>query len=148
MAFGLIVESMVAILLATTIGYCIILNQRLKRLHSDRDQLRKMVADLVQATSLANAAVTELKTAAVEADTVLQGRLEEAEKFGIELANHVNAGQQIMDKIARITTTARSTTGAVPEPKAVDPPRPAEGKLQSALQQLAMRPRINGSNAA
>ena len=148
MAFGLIVESMVAILLATTIGYCIILNQRLKRLHSDRDQLRKMVADLVQATSLANAAVTELKTAAVEADTVLQGRLEEAEKFGIELANHVNAGQQIMDKIARITTTARSTPGATPEPKAVEAPRPAEGKLQSALQQLAMRPRISGSNAA
>ena len=148
MAFGLIVESMVAILLATTIGYCIILNHRLKRLHSDRDQLRKMVADLVQATSLANAAVTELKTAAVEADTVLQGRLEEAEKFGIELANHVNAGQQIMDKIARITTTARSTTGAAPEPKAVEPPRPSEGKLQSALQQLAMRPRISGSNAA
>ena len=148
MAFGLIVESMVAILLATTIGYCIILNQRLKRLHSDRDHLRKMVADLVQATSLANAAVTELKTAAVEADTVLQGRLEEAEKFGVELANHVHAGQQIMDKIARITTTARSTPGAAPEPKPVEAPRPSEGKLQSALQQLAMRPRISGSNAA
>ena len=147
MAFGLIVEGMVAILLATTIGYCIILNQRLKRLHSDRDQLRKMVADLVQATSLANAAVTELKTAAVEADTVLQGRLQEAEKFGIELANHVNAGQQIMDKIAKITTTARSSSATTPEPRAVEP-RPAEGKLQSALQQLAMRPRISGSNAA
>jgi len=148
MAFGLIVESMVAILLATTIGYCIILNQRLKRLHSDRDQLRKMVADLVQATSLANAAVTELKTAAVEADAVLQARLQEAEKFGVEIANHVNAGQQIMDKIAKITTMARSQPGAMPEPRVVEPPRPAEGKLQSALQQLAMRPRINGSNAA
>ena len=149
MSFGLIVESMVAILLATTIGYCIILNQRLKRLHSDRDQLRKMVADLVQATSLANAAVTELKTAAVEADTVLQARLQEAEKFGVELANHVNAGQQIMDKIARITTMARSQPGAAAEPRAVEPPKPAESsKLQSALQQLAMRPRINGSNAA
>lgn len=148
MSFGLIVEGMVAILLATTIGYCIILNQRLKRLHSDRDQLRKMVADLVQATSLANAAVTELKTAAVEADAVLQARLQEAEKFGVEIANHVNAGQQIMDKIARITTMARSQPGAAPEPKAVEPPRPVEGKLQSALQQLAMRPRINGSNAA
>ena len=148
MAFGLIVESMVAILLATTIGYCIILNQRLKRLHSDRDQLRKMVADLVQATSLANAAVTELKTAAVEADTVLQGRLQEAEKFGIELANHVNAGQQIMDRIAKITTMARSTSpSAPPEPKVAEP-KPVEGKLQSALQQLAMRPRISGSNAA
>jgi len=148
MAFGLIVESMVAILLATTIGYCIVLNQRLKRLHSDRDQLRKMVADLVQATSLANAAVTELKTAAVEADAVLQARLQEAEKFGIEIANHVNAGQQIMDKIAKITTMARSQPGTMPEPRAVEPPRPVEGKLQSALQQLAMRPRINGSNAA
>lgn len=149
MSFGLIVESMVAILLATTIGYCIILNQRLKRLHSDRDQLRKMVADLVQATSLANAAVTELKTAAIEADTVLQARLQEAEKFGVELANHVNAGQQIMDKIARITTMARSQPGAAAEPRAVEPPKPAESsKLQSALQQLAMRPRINGSNAA
>ncbi|RYE71262.1 MAG: chemotaxis protein, partial [Hyphomicrobiales bacterium] len=135
MSFGLIVEIMVAILLATTIGYCIILNQRLKRLHSDRDQLRKMVADLVQATSLANAAVTELKTAAVEADTVLQGRLQEAEKFGIELANHVSAGQQIMDKIAKITTMARSTPALPAEPRAaVEAPRPAEGKLQSALQ--------------
>lgn len=147
MSLGFIVETAVAILLATTIGYCVILNQRLKRLHSDRDQLRKMVSDLVQATSLANAAVTELKTAAVEADTVLQGRLQEAEKFGIELANHVNAGQQIMDKIAKITTTARSTPHAAPEPKVAEP-RPVEGKLQSALQQLAMRPRISGSNAA
>ena len=51
------VETLVAILLATTIGYCVILNQRLKRLHADRDQLRKMVADLVQATTLANAAI-------------------------------------------------------------------------------------------
>lgn len=148
MAFGLIVESMVAILLATTIGYCVVLNQRLKRLHSDRDQLRKMVADLVQATSLANAAVTELKTAAVEADAVLQARLQEAEKFGVEIANHVNAGQQIMDKIAKITTMARSQSGAMPEARVVEPPKPVEGKLQSALQQLAMRPRINGSNAA
>ena len=147
MSLGLVVEGMVAILLATTIGYCIILNQRLKRLHSDRDQLRKMVADLVQATSLANAAVTELKTAAVEADTVLQGRLQEAEKFGIELANHVNAGQQIMDRIAKITTMARSTSAGAPEPKIAEA-KPAEGKLQSALQQLAMRPRISGSNAA
>ena len=140
MSLGLIVEGMVAILLATTIGYCIILNQRLKRLHSDRDQLRKMVADLVQATSLANAAVTELKTAAVEADTVLQGRLQEAEKFGIELANHVNAGQQIMDKIARITSAARGTA-------ALDDRFPEPNKVQSALEQLSSRPRIRGTAA-
>jgi hypothetical protein len=139
-SLGLIVESSVAILLATTIGYCVVLNQRLKRLHADRDTLRKMVTDLVQATALANAAVQELKTAALEADTVLNGRLEEAEKFGIELANHVTAGQQLMDKIARITSLARNN-------QPLDDRLAEPSKVHSALQQLAMRPRIRGSAA-
>lgn len=139
-SLGVIVEASVAILLATTIGYCVILNQRLKRLHSDRDTLRKMVADLVQATTLANTAVHELKAAALEADTVLNGRLEEAEKFGIELANHVTAGQQVMDKIARITSLARN--GPPLDDRLAEP-----SKAQSALQQLAMRPRVRGNAA-
>jgi hypothetical protein len=148
MSLGLVVEGAVAILLATTIGYCVVLNQRLKRLHADRDQLRKMVADLMQATTLANAAVGELKTAAVEADSMLQARMQEAEKFGVELANHVNAGQQIMDKIARITTMARTTpAAAAPEPKVAEVPRQPEGRMHSALQQLALRPRISGNAA-
>lgn len=137
---GMIVETLVAILLATTIGYCVILNQRLKRLHSDRGELRQMVADLVQATSLANTAIQELKSTAQEAETVLETRLGEAERFGVELANHVSAGQQIMDRIARITSAAR---GAVPMDDRLDEPN----KVQSALHQLSMRPRIRGNAA-
>ena len=137
---GAIVETAVAILLATTIGYCIVLNHRLKRLHADRDTLRKMVADLVQATSLANAAVAELKTAALEADNQLNERLEDAQRFGVELANHVNAGQQIMDKLAKITSVARNHQPL--EDRFAEP-----NKAQSALQQLAMRPRIRGDAA-
>jgi hypothetical protein len=140
LTLGIVVEASVAVLLATTIGYCIVLNQRLKRLHADRDTLRKMVADLVQATALANAAVQELKTAAIEADAVLNGRLEEAEKFGIELANHVTAGQHLIDKIERITSLAQ--TNAPVGDQLVVP-----NKMQSALQQLATRPRISGSAA-
>ncbi|MGN6487161.1 MAG: DUF6468 domain-containing protein [Devosia sp.] len=138
--FGLVVETLVAVLLATTIGYCVILNQRLKRLHADRGELRKMVTDLVSATSLANAAIQELKTTAQESETVLAARLEEAEKFGIELANHVNAGQQIMDKIARITSAARGTA-------TMDDRFPEPNKVQSALEQLSSRPRIRGTAA-
>lgn len=139
-ALGVIVEASVAILLATTIGYCVVLNHRLKRLHSDRDTLRKMVADLIQATTLANSAVHELKTAALEADMVLNGRLEEAEKFGIELANHVTAGQQLMDKIAKITSLTRNN-------QPMDDRMEEPNKVQSALQQLAMRPRVRGNAA-
>lgn len=140
LTLGIVVEASVAILLATTIGYCTILNHRLKKLHADRDTLRKMVADLVQATTLANAAVQELKTAAVEADTVLSGRLEEAERFGVELANHVTAGQHLIDKIVRITSLAQADTP-------MDDRLVAPNKMQSALQQLATRPRIRGNAA-
>jgi hypothetical protein len=140
LTLGIVVEASVAVLLATTIGYCTILNHRLKMLHADRDTLRKMVADLVQATTLANAAVQELKTAAVEADTVLNGRLEEAETFGVELANHVTAGQQLIDKIVRITSLAQANAP-------LDDRLEAPNKMQSALQQLASRPRIRGNAA-
>jgi hypothetical protein len=140
LSLGIIVESLVAILLATTIGYCVILNQKLRRLHADRDTLRKMVTDLVQATALATSAVQELKTAAYEADTTLQNRLVEAEEFGVELANHVTAGQQLMDKIAKITSLARN--GQPLDDRLAEP-----NKVQSALSQLAMRPRIRGNAA-
>ena len=137
---GLVIETLVTILLATTIGYCVILNQRLKRLHSDRGELKQMVADLVQATGLANAAIQELKHTAQEAETVLESRLGEAERFGVELANHVSAGQQIMDRLARITSAARGT-------QQFDDRLDEPNKVQSALQQLSMRPRIRGNAA-
>ena len=111
---GLIIEGAVAILLATTIGYCIVLNRKITNLQADRTALQQMVSDLVQATTLANAAIRGLKETAVEADETLNQRLNDAERFAIELANHVNAGQAVMDRIARITQAARSQSGDVP----------------------------------
>ena len=136
---GLFVESAVAILLALTIGYCILLNQRLKRLHHDKDAMRQMVADLVGATNLANQAIKELKSSAVEADLSLTARLEEAERFGIELANHVTAGTVLMERIAKITSVARHSQAIEP----VEPPN----KVQTALQQLSERVRSRGAAA-
>jgi len=149
---GMLVEGSVAVLLAVTIGYCAILNQRLKRLHSDRETLAKMVGDLVQATGLANSAVTELKTAALEADAKLNDRLEQAEKFELELSAQVANGAQLIEKIARITAAARSqplpeTPAAKPEPVKPAVTLEPQSKLHSALQQLAMRPGIGGKAA-
>ncbi|UYO00668.1 MAG: chemotaxis protein [Devosia sp.] len=136
---GLLVEGAVAVLLALTIGYCVLLNHRLKRLHQDKDAMRKMVADLVSATNLANQAIKELKSTAVEADLALNSRLEEAERFGIELANHVNAGTVLMERIARITSAARHSQTIQPVEETT--------KVQSALQQLTDRVRNRGAAA-
>ncbi len=111
---GMIIESVVAILLALTIGYCLVLNKRLKMLHSDRETLREMVNDLVQATTLANGAIKQLREVAVETDMTLNARLEEAERFGLELANHVTAGQNVLERIAKITSAARNSVTTAP----------------------------------
>jgi len=141
-SMGLVIEGAVAVLLALTIGYCVVLNGRLKRLHADRDVLRQMISDLVGATNLANQAIKELKSTAVEADLTLTARLEEAERFGIELANHVSAGTALMERIVKITTAARTASPATPAPPAA-PVQLAEApsKLQSALAQLQARQR-------
>lgn len=136
---GIFIEGAVAVLLALTIGYCVLLNQRLKRLHQDKDALRQMVADLVGATNLANQAIKELKSTAVEADLSLTARLEEAERFGVELANHVNAGTVLMERIARITSVARQSQAIETEGE--------PNKVQSALQQLSARVRNRGAAA-
>jgi len=136
---GLFVEGAVAILLALTVGYCVLLNQRLKRLHQDKDAMAKMVADLVSATNLANQAIKELKGTAVEADLTLSARMEEAERFGVELANHVTAGTVLMERIAKITSVARHS-------QAIEPVE-APNKVQTALQQLSERVRSRGAAA-
>jgi hypothetical protein len=105
-ALGFAVEVMVAILLVLTIGYCIVLNKKLKSLHGDKDALKQMVVDLVKATNMANSAVKGLRQSASEADNMLEARLSEANKFTVELANHINAGHGVLEKISRITSEA------------------------------------------
>lgn len=127
LSLGLLIELAVAVLLATTIGYCVILNKKLKNLQADREELRQMIADLMQATTLANRAIKGLKETAIEADQTLNQRLNEAERFAIELANHVTAGQSVMDRIAKITQAVRTQNPVASE----------KGKAQSALQALS-----------
>jgi hypothetical protein len=148
MSTGLFIEAAVAVLMALTLGYCVILNRRLALLHADRDALKLMVGDLVAATNLANQAIKELKSTAVEADMTLSSRLEEAERFGIELANHINSGAAMMQRIARLTNVARQHPVLAPVPVAADPSDSLTGKepnkVRAALEQLSTHVRNRG----
>lgn len=137
-SFGLMIEIGVALLLCLTIGYSFLLNQRLKNMHADRDMMRGMINDLVQATAMAQGATKQLREAADEADMTLNARLEEAERFGLELANHVNAGQTVLERISKITSAARqSETIARVEPN----------RASQALEQLDLMQKHRGNAA-
>ncbi len=143
MSMGLFIEAAVAVLMALTLGYCVILNRRLALLHADPESLKLMVGDLVVATNLANQAIKELKSTAVEADMTLSSRLEEAERFGIELANHINSGAAMMQRIVRLTNVARQHPVLATPTQAADQADPMDGKqpnkVRAALEQLSTR---------
>ncbi len=126
---GMVVEGLVSILLLLTIGYSVVLNERLKRLHADRNELKQIVTDLVQATDKANVAIHELRQTADEADLALTARLEEADRFAVELANHVTSGHAVIDRIAKILAVARERA----EPPVEQTPA---NRAQEALRRL------------
>ncbi|MEM9205480.1 MAG: DUF6468 domain-containing protein [Pseudomonadota bacterium] len=78
MSVTLIVELVVAILLATTIGYCIALSRKLQRLKTDEEAMREMVASLIQATGKAEYSIRALKATAEECEHTISDRLDAA----------------------------------------------------------------------
>lgn len=91
---GMVIELLVAVLLLLTIGYCVVLNARLKRLKADEGTLRQTVAELVAATQVAERAIHQLKATAVEADDTLGRRLDQAERASIDLARLVEQAER------------------------------------------------------
>ena len=118
--FGIIIESLVAVLLALTIGYCILLNRRLKLLKADEQSLRATISELVTATEIAERAIAGLKQTVHECDIGLGVRLRSAERFTVELDRCVAAGKDMLDRLAKFgverqqeTTVPRNDAQAV-----------------------------------
>jgi hypothetical protein len=124
MSFGLIIESLVAVLLLVTIGYCFILNRRLERLRADEQSLRGTIGELITATEIAERAVLELRRAAHENDATLGERVRAAERCCIELDRQVSAGDVVLTRLSRVVVAARSlnnvpSAGAAPDANSV-----------------------------
>ncbi|WP_106752952.1 DUF6468 domain-containing protein [Pannonibacter carbonis] len=105
---GMIIESLVAVLLVVTIGYCWILNRRLQRLRADEETLRATISELITATEIAERAILGLKATANEADKTLGTRLSQAEQMSKLLADQLGEGEQVLTRIAQIAEAART----------------------------------------
>lgn len=104
---GFVIEGFVALLLLVTIGYCMLLNRRLKRLRADEETLRQTIAELVQATDIAERAIRGLQETARECDADLSDKLERAERFCRVIDDQMARGEKVLGRLARITGVAR-----------------------------------------
>jgi hypothetical protein len=136
---GMIIEGLVAILLMLTIGYCMLLNKRLKLLRADEDALRATIAELITATEIAERAIAGLKAAAHDCEIGLGERLGRAEILNIELDRKLVAGKHVVGDLMQIATAGRRVAQsshlqqhAQHAPAASQPSQPATTPLQDA----------------
>ncbi|MFZ0607696.1 MAG: DUF6468 domain-containing protein [Xanthobacteraceae bacterium] len=106
---GVLIDGVVAILLMVTIGYCIMLNRRLKLLKADEHSLRATISELVTATEIAERAIGGLKLTVHECDTGLGERLRKAERVTIEIDRSVTAGKELLGRLSQIVTAGRGS---------------------------------------
>jgi hypothetical protein len=127
---GLFIEATVAVLLMITIGYCYILDRRLKRFRADEILLKATIGELITATEIAERAIAGLKLTVRDCDQNLGERLRAAERFSVDIGQQLAAGDSVLRRISQIAAAGRP---AQPAPPALpSPPVPATN-TQSTL---------------
>ncbi len=123
---ALMIESLVAVLLAVTIGYCVVLDKRLQRLRADEHQMRATVIDLGLATDRAERAIEGLRKTLADCDQSLAERLRIAERTTADLEGQIRTGDDVLTRINRIVNATRHAeslsegSDIAPAPKLAD----------------------------
>ena len=110
--FGLIIESLVAVLLLLTISFCMVLNRRLKKLKADEHALKATISELITATEIAERAIAGLKMTVRDCDQDLGDRLHAGESLSRELARQHKTTEDLLSRLAQISLAARPAPAA------------------------------------
>lgn len=138
-ATGLIVETLVAALLLLTIGYCMLLNKRLKRLKADEQSLKATIGELITATEIAERAIGGLKLTVRDCDQNLGAQLAMANEMSDRLKKQTLVGEEVLHRLSRIALAARPAPAA----DAAKEARPAKS-IVAAAQAFAERRKASG----
>jgi Domain of unknown function (DUF6468) len=142
---GLMIESLVAVLLLLTIGFCLVLNGRLKKLKADEQALKGTISELITATEIAERAIAGLKMTVRDCDQNLSERLRAGEALAGELGRQLEGGRQVLAQLAQITLAARPHNAPALEPAPALPDAQATAQAAAAF---AARARARFSQAA
>ncbi|MDE5440629.1 chemotaxis protein [Bradyrhizobium sp. CSA207] len=142
-SLGMAIETLVAILLMLTIGYCILLNKRLMRLKADEHSLKAVIAELITATEIAERAIGGLKLAVRDVNENLGSQLAAATQMSDQLYKQLGEADNVVRRLSKIAIAARPVTN--PEMAAAPAARPSAAKaVAAAAEAFSERRRSNG----
>jgi len=137
---GIAIESLVAVLLILTIGYCMLLNKRLKRLKADEHSLKATIGELITATEIAERAIGGLKHTVRDVNENLGSQLASAAEMSEQFKRQLAEGDSVLRRLSKIAIAARPSTGADAEV-----PKISSAKaIAAAAQAFSERRRADG----
>jgi hypothetical protein len=139
-SLGIVIESLVAVLLMLTIGYCALLNKRLKRLKADEHSLKATIGELITATEIAERAIGGLKHTVRDVNVDLGEQLASASQMSQQLKKQLAEGDNVLRRLSKIVIAARPAAEPAPAP----PPVSAARAIAAAAQMFSERKRSNG----
>jgi hypothetical protein len=142
-SLGIVIESLVAVLLMLTIGYCILLNKRLKRLKADEHSLKATIGELITATEIAERAIGGLKHTVRDVNEHLGSQLTAATQMSAHLKGQLAEGDGIIRRLTKIVAAGRPS-GAEPEPVHVAAKVSAAKAVAAAAEAFSERRRASG----
>src|SRR5580698_1589637 len=109
-SFGIVIESLVAVLLMLTIGYCMVLNSRLQRLKADEHSLKATIGELITATEIAERAIGGLKHTVRDVNENLGDQITAATQLSQHLKHQLAEGDAVIRRLSRIAIAARPSS--------------------------------------
>ncbi|ACF02915.1 DUF6468 domain-containing protein [Rhodopseudomonas palustris] len=135
--FAIVIESLVAVLLLVTVGYCWLLNKRLLRLKADEQSLKATIGELITVTEIAERAIGGLKLTVREVNENLGRDIAAASALSDQLKKQLGEGDNVLRRLSKIVAAARP---GGEQPAAVS----AAQANAAAAQAFAERRRHNG----
>lgn len=138
---SLVIEGLVAILLVITIGYCMLLNSRLKRLRADEEGLRATIAELLTATEIAERAIQGLRTTSAQCDQTLGQRLHQAGQMSEDLSTKLTAAGAVVERLGKMAGINVGESPALKQAaRPLNPAHPHSAPVHAAPAQSAATP--------
>jgi uncharacterized protein DUF6468 len=106
-SLGIAIESLVAALLLLTIGYCMLLNKRLKLLKADEHSLKATIGELITATEIAERAIGSLKHTVRDVNEHLGNKIATATDMSEQLKRQLAEGDNVLRRLSKIAIAAR-----------------------------------------
>ena len=109
MSYSIALDIIVAVLLAVTIGYGVVLNRKLGNLRGFKTELESLSSQFGDATARADESIGKLKKTA----NGLQDRIDKARSLRDDLVFLIDRGDSTADRLEEIVRTARKDSPAV-----------------------------------